>query len=301
MKYPQLFVQKIKGAFGEEGVQWLSHLHQLIEVYEKKWELTILKPVNNLSYNYVLHVKQINGCPAILKMGVPNKDFSNEINTLTSYDGIGSVKLLRYDKLDGIILLEKIIPGNMLFNLPEEEAIEQYASVWSKLPRKQVLSLTAPHISNWFSAFDRYEEGEFDFSKHPSKKFVHEAKLHSLDFINPSDEFLLHGDLHHENILYSEENGWTVIDPKGVIGHLYLDFTSFIVNHLPKNKDEKQALNNRIDRLSNLLQLDKQKLIKASFVMATLSMCWAIEDNDLYWRKVYYYAQCFKELLIEDY
>lgn len=300
MEYPQSFVQKIKGAFGEEGIQWLSHLHQIIEVYEKKWELTILRPVDNLSYNYVLNVKQINGCPAILKIGVPNIDFSNEINTLASYDGNGSVKLLRYEKKDGIMLLEKIIPGNMLFDLSEEEAIEQYATVWSKLPRKVNLSLTTPNISKWFSAFDRYVESDYDFVEYPPKKFVLEAKLHSLDFMNPSNEFLLHGDLHHENILYSEEKGWTVIDPKGVVGHLYLDFASFMVNHLPKNKDVKQVLNNRINRLSNLLHLDKQKLVEASFVMATLSMCWAIEDNDSYWRKVYYCAQCFKELLIEE-
>lgn len=300
MEYPQSFVQKIKGAFGEEGSQWLSHLHQIIEVYEKKWELTILRPVENLSYNYVLNVKQINGCPAILKIGVPSIDFSNEINTLASYDGNGSVKLLRYEKKDGIMLLEKIIPGNMLFDLSEEEAIEQYATVWSKLPREVNLSLKTPNISKWFSAFDRYVESDYDFVEYPPKKFVLEAKFHSLDFINPSNEFLLHGDLHHENILYSEEKGWTVIDPKGVIGHFYLDFTSFMVNHLPKNKDVKQVLKNRINRLSNLFHLDKQKLVEASFIMATLSMCWAIEDNDSYWRKVYYYAQCFRDLLIED-
>ncbi|WP_373298360.1 aminoglycoside phosphotransferase family protein [Paludibacterium paludis] len=29
---------------------------------------------------------------------------------------------------------------------------------------------------------------------------------------------LLHGDLHHDNVLFDSSHGWLAIDPKGVIG-----------------------------------------------------------------------------------
>jgi streptomycin 6-kinase len=33
-----------------------------------------------------------------------------------------------------------------------------------------------------------------------------------------AEPFLLHGDLHHENILAAEREPWLAIDPKGVVG-----------------------------------------------------------------------------------
>lgn len=300
MKYPSAFVEKITGAFHEEGIQWLNRLHRIIEDYKIKWDLTIDGPVDNLSYNYVLNVTQKDGTPAILKIGVPTWDFSNEINTLTIYNGKGIVKLLRFDHKDGIMLLEKISPGNMLFGLPEELAIEQYAEVWSKLPRISNPAPSLTQINTWFSAFDRYLMSEY-VNKYPLKELVLEAKSFVSDFINNKDEiFLLHGDLHHENILFSDLHGWTAIDPKGVMGHLYFDFASFMVNHLPKNEDVKQVLHNRINKISALLQLDKQKLIKASFIMATLSACWAIEDKDPNWELTYTSTKHFQSFLEES-
>lgn len=299
MKYPDAFVEKITGAFQEEGKQWLNRLHLIIEEYREKWDLSIHGPVDNLSYNYVLNVLQKDGTPAILKVGVPNWDFSNEINTLITYNGIGCVKILRFDHKDGIMLLEKISPGNMLYSLPEEQAIEQYAEVYSKLPKILNPELSLTQIITWFSAFDRYLESEY-VKEYPLEEFVVEAKMLVDDFLYESDEIvLLHGDLHHENILYSDKHGWTVIDPKGVVGHLYFDFTSFMVNHLPINQDVKEILHNRINIISTLLQLDKQKLIEASFIMATLSACWAIEDKDPNWELTYICTKHFRSFLNE--
>lgn len=298
MKYSDSFVAKIEGAFGEEGKQWLNRLHLIIESYAKRWDLSIQKPVDNLSYNYVLNVVQQDGTPAILKIGVPNWDFSNEINTLATYNGIGSVKLLRFDHEDGIMLLEKISPGIMLFDLTEEEAIEQYIKVWSKLPRKPKSAQSLTEIITWFSAFDRYLMSDYA-GEYPLREIVLEAKNLTKEFTGASSELhLLHGDLHHENILFSDFHGWTAIDPKGVIGHLYLDFTSFIINHLPNHIDIKYTLYNRINRISKLLHLDKQKLIKACVVMAALSTCWAIEDKEPNWKQTYLYTDYFRSILV---
>ena len=45
-----------------------------------------------------------------------------------------------------------------------------------------------------------------------------------------SRNLLLHGDLHHENILKNENGGYTVIDPKGVIGDPVFDLSRFILD-----------------------------------------------------------------------
>ena len=56
---------------------------------------------------------------------------------------------------------------------------------------------------------------------------------------------LLHGDLHHENILYSgrlspltgEQGNWVVIDPKGVTGIRSLEAGRYILNAMDFTSD----------------------------------------------------------------
>src|SRR5262249_36356362 len=48
-----------------------------------------------------------------------------------------------------------------------------------------------------------------------------------------SDRFLLHGDLHHMNVLKDDTRGWLVIDPKGVIGELAYETASILHNPIP--------------------------------------------------------------------
>ena len=56
-------------------------------------------------------------------------------------------------------------------------------------------------------------------------------------------DVLLHGDLHHDNILQNgddearhsfSDGGWLVIDPKGVIGESAYEVAAFIRNPMPE-------------------------------------------------------------------
>ena len=50
----QSFEKNILGLQGEKGQQWLADLPRLIAQMGKIYGLSCLKPVKNLSYNYVL-------------------------------------------------------------------------------------------------------------------------------------------------------------------------------------------------------------------------------------------------------
>ena len=48
---------------------------------------------------------------------------------------------------------------------------------------------------------------------------------------------LLHGDLHHDNILRKGDRDWVVIDPQGVVGAGFLEAGRFLQNHvIPEGK-----------------------------------------------------------------
>jgi streptomycin 6-kinase len=47
---------------------------------------------------------------------------------------------------------------------------------------------------------------------------------------SPQDEVVLHGDLHHGNILDFGTRGWLAIDPKGLLGERGFDYANIFTN-----------------------------------------------------------------------
>ena len=81
------------------------------------------------------------------------------------------------------------------------------------------------------------------------------------------ETYLIHGDLHRENIL-SHANSWVVIDPKGYIGSLYNEVWPFI--HAPEIE---------IPFIAKKLGLETEKLTKWCFVHGLLAATWCLEDR----------------------
>ena len=47
---------------------------------------------------------------------------------------------------------------------------------------------------------------------------------------DPREVCVLHGDLHHENVLDGGERGWLVIDPKGLLGERTYEYATTLCN-----------------------------------------------------------------------
>lgn len=94
-------------------------------------------------------------------------------------------------------------------------------------------------------------------------------------------DVLLHGDLHHDNILQNV-NDWVVIDPKGVIGEPVYEVAAFIRNPMPEllnHADAQNIIHNRITHFAEALELSGGRIIDWYFVQAMLSWVWALEDG----------------------
>ncbi|MDM5330148.1 aminoglycoside phosphotransferase family protein [Neobacillus sp. CF12] len=296
MQISSKFQKKIINAFGSDGVSWLDSLESTIQTYFEKWELTSEGPVENLSYNYVIKVTDSAGAPFILKLGVPNFDTRNEMKTLQIYNGDGCAKLLKYDLEDGVMLLERLVPGRMLSTVSDEiVVIENYTKVWKAIRRPLLDGVSTPSLTHWFEGLTNYRNSG---DSQIALKHVQAAEEFFQQVMDSSEGTeLLHGDLHHENILYSEENGWMAIDPKGVAGDPYFDVVSFLVNQLDSKVDPKSILKLRVDTICEQLGLDRQRLLKASIALGTLYACWGIEDQDPDWDKTYQCVKWFIEFL----
>jgi streptomycin 6-kinase len=281
LNLPQEFITTIQNAFGENGHAWLAELPDLIDAASRQWDLTNIQPVSNLSYNFVAFA--LNGTRrVVLKLGVPNRELTSEINALRSFDGKSSVRLLEADEKRAMFLLERLQPGEMLATLTADDRATQIAAdvmlnLWFPPPTKGAFI----KLSDWFKGFEklrrRYKGGTGPFEK----GLVERAEHSVANFFNEDyTPMLIHGDLHHYNIL-SSDRGWLAIDPKGVIGPAAYEVGPLLMNPLGtlNRSDAMQITKRRISILSERLGFERERIREWGIAHAVLSAWWDLEDN----------------------
>ncbi len=282
------FEQNIINLYGEKGRQWLDRLPNLVIQLANTYELSNLKPVNNLSYNYVLSGFQ-DSQPIILKLGLDIDGFKREAEALIALEGFGVVQV--FSENAGLLLLECATPGVSLksyFPANDNEAINITANVIKRLHKATIPSAyTFPHIKDWLTALD----SELNI---PAQTLQRAREVRDQLLKTAGSDVLLHGDLHHDNILQNSDD-WVVIDPKGVIGDSAYEVAVFIRNPMPEllaYENAQKIIHNRITSFAELLELPSQRILDWCFVQAVLAWVWALEDgcDHTYFKNV---ASCY--------
>lgn len=289
------FIKKIITLRGDKGKKWLKSIPQIIKQYEQKWNIQSLSPFQ-LSYNYVAPVKTSNGQSAVLKISFPdNKEYVSEIESLKFYNGEGSIQVLREDRVNHVVLLEKADPGKPVKNIaPERRQITIISDLLKKFHKPiSAENNNFPTICEWARAFDRYT-AKFSIKNGPVPQPMFE-KAKEIFIEYPKDkkeQVLLHGDLHTDNIL-SSQRGWLVIDPKGVIGEREFELGACLRNpyyDYPKGSDYKKLETEKILQFSEELGFDKERIRNWAFACAVISLLWFLEDegnsNEIYIQNV---------------
>lgn len=269
------FEQNIINLYGEKGRQWLDHLPNHVAQLANTYGLSNLKPVDNLSYNYVLSGFQ-GAQPIILKLGLDIDGFKREATALMAFEGFGVVQI--FSENTGLLLLECAVPGMSLksyFPEKDDEAINITAKVIERLHKAPIPNTHAfPRVKDWLEALN--SGLEIPVQTLQKAREIRDKLLKTAD-----PDILLHGDLHHDNILQNS-NDWVVIDPKGVIGEPAYEVAAFIRNPIPEllnHPDSPNIIHNRVTRFAELLELPSQRILDWCFVQAVLSWVWAIEDG----------------------
>lgn len=276
MIVPSALTHNIINIHGEKGQNWLNNLPNLLQKCEKSWNLILGDCYPNANMNYVAPAKLENGLEVVLKCGVPHRELIAEANALQYYNGMGAVRLLQFSETMGVMLMEKITPGNLLEEYPDEDqAAAQAVELIKKLHRPMTEVSEFPSLRDWFQGLEKltcYFEGHT--GPFPSQ-LVSKAKGISRELLNSQEEqVLLHGDLHYANILWSELNGWQAIDPQGVIGEREFDIP---FPRLEKIMDKK-LLQHRLSQFIEISGFDPQRIIGWFFSKAVLSAWWTFED-----------------------
>lgn len=280
---------------GEEGALWLQRIPETIAACEAKWSLKVFPPFP-LTYNYVAPCLCSDGTQAVLKIGFPrDREFQTEGEALAVFQGKGIEKLLQADKDHAVLLLERVIPGFPLSTLEDdEEATRILASVmkhlWKPLPEKHDFIT----IAEWSNAISQYHGTSGPL---PSYLVDKAERLFAELIASSAEPVLVHGDLHHENVLSSARAGWLAIDPKGVAA----EPAALLRNprsKLQQHPELEQILLRRILVLSEALHIDPHRIHQWGLAQTVLSAVWSATDEGRGWEHAIGVAEALDKITI---
>lgn len=158
------FRNNIISTHKEQGKSWLEKLPKIVAGLTKEWYLSELKPIDNLSFNYVLSGYQ-NNKPIILKLSFAAKDLTNEAEALKVFSGFGAATILA--QKDNVLLLERAVSGISLKEYSSDNKIAIACKVMSGLHKASIPKIHQfPNIKYQLKALDK----EWDLPKTYLKK-----------------------------------------------------------------------------------------------------------------------------------
>lgn len=299
MLIPGDFQRFVGGVFAG-GAEWIAGLPVLLQEMAERHQLTLLPPFP-LSYNYVAPAVLADGREVVLKAGIPRPELSREMDALQWVAGRGAARLIWMDRERGVMLLERVRPGTMLVQLADDEkattiAVQVMRRLWRPLPAEHPFRPVAEWAAGLQRLRDRFNG---DTGPFPAGLVVAAEQQFAGLLASAAPPVLIHGDLHHYNILQAEREPWLAIDPKGMAGEPAYEVGALMRNPLtlPKWPDLKKVLARRADQLAAELVLERERVVGYSMAQAVLSAWWSLQETGRGWKPWLPVAEALLSLL----
>jgi Streptomycin 6-kinase len=196
------------------------------------------------------------------------------------FAGRGVVQV--YEHMPGAALFEKLDPGEPLAALTlagrDEEAMDVLATLLGRMAPGDPPE-GCPTVEQWAGAFVRHA-GSGD-ERVPASLVEPAQRIYSDLCATQRNPALLHGDLHHYNVLSDRERGWCAIDVKGVIGELEYELGAALRNPIdrPDLFATLDVVERRLEHFGLALGVDVSRARGWCFAQAVLSAIWSTEDG----------------------
>lgn len=208
----------------------------------------------------------LGGNPAFLKVTNEPEELAGA-RALERWGGDGAVHVLARD--GNAIVLERA--GRTLRSVVSHdiEATRIICAVADRLHRHRVEGLEDfPTLRVWFSSLFADTSPRFDQVREIAGRLLE----------HHSQPVLLHGDLHHENVLHHDERGWLAIDPKGLLGPREFDYCTIFTN--PSRRLALTHFDARLKIVAATAHIDHADLLCWIAAWSALSATWDREDAE---------------------
>ncbi len=257
-----------------------------LEHYCQLWNLAQPQPLAETPTSH-LYTVEYAGVTAVLKLLTEyGAEERNGATALRCFDGHGAIRLYRSD--DGAQLLE-YAAGDDLVPLVKSGGDADATRIIAGVI-KQLHSVPLPESDDGLFPLDRWFQALFDKAAADRRAgdellFVRGARVAEALLRDPREVRVLHGDIHHANIRYSDARGWLAFDPKGVLGERTYDCANTLCNPFtgqerfdPLVHDEARLLRNA-GILSAELGIDLPRMLAYTYAYACLSASWSLSDS----------------------
>lgn len=197
------------------------------------------------------------------------------------WDGEGAARVLAHE--GDALLLERAVGTASLAEMAhagqDDAASRIICDVAARLhaPRDRAPPELIP-LSDWF------RELEPAAARHGG--ILRRAATAARDLLaEPRDIVVLHGNIHHGNVLDFGPRGWLTIDPKRLIGERGFDFANLFCNPDFCNPHPSAAtapgrLARRATVVAEMAGLDRRRLLRWVLAYAGLSAAWTLGDGE---------------------
>ena len=245
----------------------------LFEPWLLKWNLAVDgAPFASLN-GHLLPVRA-NGQPALIKLSHEPEEQAGSL-LMAWWRGEGAAPVLAHEgeallmaRATGTRSLAEMARGDQ-----DDTATRILCHVVQRLhaPRGRPPPAVVP-LSRWFEplwASARARTGVFDLAAASARALLE----------SPRDVAVLHGDIHHGNVLDFGESGWLAIDPKGLHGERVFDYANIVCNPDPDSASRPGRFERRIEIIASTAGIDRRRLLHWVLAWAGLSATWKLEDR----------------------
>ncbi|MDQ3654354.1 MAG: aminoglycoside phosphotransferase family protein [Chloroflexota bacterium] len=277
---PPVILQRFYNVHGRETTErWMESVIERLDAWCRTWQIELEQIEPPDTFNIVLFGRSRKVGDVVLKVSPPTFESRAELDAVRQAAGPGFVRLIAADPSISLIMLERIRPGFTLRDagLSDEQATRIGAAKMREFWREpQAVDDLIP-LERWARELLTH-----DPALHPQVPAdllaIGKDIAHDL-LSSPTNRSMLHGDLHHQNILLDEHDRWITIDPKGLIGERGYDIATWMMNPwgILLQDDYVEIGNRRLDIFAEVLGEDRDRLAKWAVFHAALSLCWSLE------------------------
>ena len=216
-----------------------------------------------------------NGEPAMLKVAA-NEEERRGAALMAWYDGDGAARVIAHEA-EAILLERALGSGNlveMARNGRDDEAtviLCETAALLHEMRDTPPPASLVP-LPVWFRAL---EPAAQRYGAIFAKANAAGREL----FSEPRDIAVLHGDLHHGNVLDGGARGWLAIDPKGLIGERDFEYANLFRNPDIAISLAPGRMRRHVGITAEQADLDPQRLLTWILAYAGLGAAWSQDSG----------------------
>ena len=245
----------------------------MFEPYLSRWALTPDgTPIVTHSSNLLPVIWR--GKPAMLKISDDEAERAGGA-VLDWWDGDGAAKVYAHDA--HAVLMERSLSTRSLLTMARQGSDDEATRIMCRTAKRLHASRGKPlpkliPLEQWFR----------DLAPAAAR---HGGTLADCDRIarqllaTPQDITVLHGDIHHSNILDFGDDGWLAIDPKGLHGERGFDFANTFANEDLEIIATPGRLQRQLPIVAEETGIDPRRLLQWIAAYSGLSAAWFLGDG----------------------